>query len=140
MTVDDAAAAVVRFANGALGTIEATRYATGRKNYNRFEINGSLGSVAFDLERMNELELYLASDPPAVRGFRTILVTDPTHPYIKAWWPPGHIIGWEHVHRSIARGDGERHAGVSGFEDGVANQRVMDAIERAAESRAWVTV
>src|SRR5712692_3753203 len=84
VTVDDATATVVRFANGALGTIEATRLATGRKNYNRFEINGSLGSLAFDLERMNELELYLSSDPASVRGFHTVLVTDRDHhPYIK---------------------------------------------------------
>jgi predicted dehydrogenase len=145
VTVDDAAAAVVRFANGALGTIEATRYATGRKNHNRFEINGSLGSVAFDLERMNELELYLSSDPPAIRGFHRILATDPEHhPYIKAWWPPGHIIGWEHTFthtiydflEAIAAG-----TPVSpGFEDGVVNQRVMDAIERAAGARTWVKV
>jgi predicted dehydrogenase len=144
VTVDDAAAAVVRFANGALGTIEATRYATGRKNHNRFEINGSLGSVAFNLERMNELELYLASDPAAVRGFRTILVTDPAHPYIKAWWPPGHTIGWEHTFthtvydllQAMATGTSASPS----FEDGVATQRVMDAIERAAAARNWVTL
>ena len=88
VTVDDAATALVRFANGAMGTIEATRLAPGRKNYNRFEINGSRGSLAFDLERMNELELYLESDRPAVRGFRRVLVTEPKHPYMKAWWPP----------------------------------------------------
>jgi predicted dehydrogenase len=144
VTVDDAAAAVVRFANGALGTIEATRYATGRKNHNRFEINGSLGSVAFDLERINELDVYLTSDPPAVRGFRTILVTDPAHPYIKAWWPPGHVIGWEHTFthtvydllESIASGTPASPS----FEDGVKNQRVMDAIERASATRTWIEV
>ncbi len=97
MTVDDAAAALVRFANGAIGTIEATRMAPGRKNYNRFEINGSHGSLAFDLERMNELELYLESDPRRLRGFRRILVTESVHPFVKAWWPPGHIIGYEHT-------------------------------------------
>lgn len=144
VTVDDAAAAVVRFANGALGTIEATRYATGRKNYNRFEINGSLGSVAFNLERINELDVYLASDPPAVRGFRTILVTDPAHPYIKAWWPPGHVIGWEHTFTHTVYDLLEAiAAGVPAspsFEDGVANQRVMDAIERAAAAKTWITL
>src|SRR5262249_52946372 len=123
VTVDDAAAAVVRFDNGALGTIEATRMATGRRNYNRFEINGSLGSIAFNLERMNELELYESSDPVAVRGFHTILVTDREHPYIKAWWPPGHIIGYEHTFthtvydllESIAKGTPPS----PDFEDGV---------------------
>ena len=95
--MDDAATALVRFKNGAMGTIEATRMALGRKNHNRFEINGSLGSVAFDLERMNELEVYFESGSKATRGFRRILVTEPVHPYIKAWWPPGHIIGYEHT-------------------------------------------
>jgi predicted dehydrogenase len=144
VTVDDAAAAVVRFANGALGTIEATRYATGRKNFNRFEINGSLGSVAFNLERINELEVYLASDPPAVRGFRTILVTDPVHPYVKAWWPPGHVIGWEHTFThtifDLLQAMAEGTPVSPSFEDGVANQRVMDAIERAAAAKTWITL
>ena len=89
--------ALVRFENGAIGTIEATRLAPGRKNYNRFEINGSKGSVAFDLERMNELEVYLESDRRELRGFPPILVTESDHPFIKAWWPPGHIIGYEHT-------------------------------------------
>ena len=145
VSVDDAAAAVVRFAGGALGTIEVTRYAPGRKNHNRFEINGSLGSLAFNLERMNELELYLASDPGAVRGFRTILVTDREHhPYVKAWWPPGHIIGYEHTFthtvydllEAIAAGTPVAPS----FEDGLKNQRVVDAIERAAGARSWVAV
>src|SRR5580765_6979324 len=78
VTVDDASTTLVRFKNGAIGTIEATRMALGRKNYNRFEINGSLGSLAFDMERMDELEVYFESDPPNLRGFRTILVTEPT--------------------------------------------------------------
>src|SRR5215831_11035794 len=91
--VDDAALALVRFDHGAIGTIEGTRFATGRKNYNRFEINGSKGSLAFNLERMNELELY--AEEGADSGFRTILATDSHHPYIAAWWPPGHIIGYE---------------------------------------------
>jgi predicted dehydrogenase len=145
VTVDDASAAVVRFENGALGTIEATRLATGRKNYNRFEINGSLGSVAFNLERLNELELYLSSDPGSVRGFHDVLVTEGEHhPYLKAWWPPGHIIGYEHTFthtvydllEAIAAGTPPS----PGFEEGVRNQRVMDAIERAAATRSWVAV
>ena len=144
VTVDDAAAAVVRFANGALGTIEGTRLATGRKNYNRFEINGSKGSLAFDLERMNELEVYLTSDPVSTRGFRTVLVTEATHPYIASWWPPGHIIGYEHTFthtvydllEGIAKGRSPRPH----FEDGLRNQKVLAAWEKAARTRRWERV
>jgi predicted dehydrogenase len=144
VTVDDAATALVRFRNGAMGTIEATRMAPGRKNYNRFEINGSKGSVAFDLERMNELELYLESDNRRVRGFRRVLVTDATHPFMKAWWPPGHIIGYEHtfIHTvyDLLEGMADRRSPTPDFEDGVRNQRVLGAIEKAAATRRWVTV
>ncbi|HKA18962.1 MAG TPA: Gfo/Idh/MocA family oxidoreductase, partial [Blastocatellia bacterium] len=93
--VDDAAISLLKFENGAVGTIEASRSAPGHKNHLRFEINGSKGSVAFDLERMNELELYIEEGPNS--GFKTILATDPSHPYINAWWPRGHIIGYEHT-------------------------------------------
>ena len=144
VTVDDAAAAVVRFANGAMGTVEATRLAPGRKNFNRFEINGSRGSLAFDLERMNELEIYLESDRPAIRGFRRVLVTEARHPFVKAWWPPGHIIGYEHtfVHTvyDLLEGVADRRVPAPSFADGLQNQRVLDAIERAARTRRWVRV
>jgi predicted dehydrogenase len=144
VTVDDASTTLVRFRNGAIGTIEASRMALGRKNYNRFEINGSRGSLAFDLERMNELEVYFEADKPTVRGFRRILVTEHGHPYIKAWWPPGHIIGYEHTFthtvydllEAIADGKVPR----PNFEDGVKNQRVLGAIEKASEKRRWVTL
>ena len=144
VTVDDASTALVRFKNGAIGTIEASRMAPGRKNYNRFEINGSLGSVAFDLERMNELEVYFEKDKPLLRGFRRILVTEAGHPFIKGWWPPGHIIGYEHtfVHTVYdlleAMADGT--VPTPNFEDGVRNQRVLAAIEKAAGNRRWVTL
>jgi predicted dehydrogenase len=144
VTVDDASTTLVRFRSGAIGTIEASRMALGRKNYNRFEINGSLGSLAFDLERMNELEVYFEKDKPTVRGFRRILVTEAGHPYIKAWWPPGHIIGYEHtfVHTVYdlleAMADGK--VPQPNFEDGVRNQRLLAAIEKAATSRRWVTL
>ena len=145
VTVDDASAAVVRFANGALGTIEATRMAPGRKNYNRFEINGSLGSLAFDLERLNELQVFFRSDQGDTQGFRTVLATEAeVHPYVKAWWPAGHALGYEHtfVHtiydllEAIARGKSPR----PNFEDGVLNQQVLAAMERAARTRRWVRV
>ena len=96
VTVDDAAFMVVEFENGALGSFEASRFASGRKNFNYFEIYGSKGSLAFDLERMNELMYLDLDDPVDEQGFRTILVTNATHPYVAAWWPPGHIIGYEH--------------------------------------------
>lgn len=145
VTVDDAAASVVRFANGALGTIEATRFATGRKNYNRFEINGSKGSVAFNLERLNELDVFLSSDPGPVQGFHNVMVTEGAHhPYVKAWWPPGHIIGYEHTFThtvyDLMEGIADSKLPSPNFRDGVANQKVLDAIERAAKSKKWVTV
>jgi len=143
-TVDDAAAALVRFANGARGTIEGTRVASGRKNANRFEINGSRGSLAFDLERLNELQLFRSSDPGREQGFRTILATDPAHPYVKSWWPPGHLIGYEHTFthtvydllEGMARGRSPR----PDFEDGLRNQRVLAAWEKAATTRRWEKV
>ena len=140
--VDDAALALIRFENGAIGSIEGSRFAPGRKNYNRFEINGSRGSLVFDLERMNELELYEEDGPES--GFRTILATDPEHPYVEAWWPPGHILGYEHTFthtvvdfvRAIDAGSPVR----PDFEEGVRNQRVLEAIERSSDSRAWQSV
>ena len=140
--VDDAALSLVRFENGAVGSIEGTRFATGRKNYNRFEINGAEGSVAFDLERMNELELYIEEGPNS--GFRTVLATDASHPYISGWWPPGHIIGYEHTFThtvlDLLRAIDEGRVPRPNFEDGVRNQRVLDAVERSAGSRRWEAV
>jgi predicted dehydrogenase len=96
VTVEDASLMNVEFTSGAIGSFEATRFASGRKNRNTFEIYGSNGGVAFDLERMNELQYHSRFEPDYAQGFRTILVTDPSHPYIGNWWPPGHIIGYEH--------------------------------------------
>jgi len=140
--VDDAALSLVRFENGAVGSIEASRFATGRKNQNRFEINGSRGSIVFNLERMNELELYIDEGPES--GFRTIQVTGRKHPYMEGWWPPGHIIGYEHTFThtvlDLLRAIKDDRLPLPNFEDGVRNQSVMDAVERAAESRKWETV
>jgi predicted dehydrogenase len=144
VTVDDAAMALVRFERGAIGTIEATRMALGRKNHNRFEINGSRGSLAFDLERMNELELYLQDDGPEVRGFRRVLVTEPEHPYVRAWWPPGHILGYEHTFThtvfDLLEGMADGRSPSPNFEDGLRNQQVLAAIERSARTRRWTEV
>jgi len=140
--VDDAALALVQFKNGAIGSIEATRYATGRKNFNRFEINGSRGSLAFNLERMNELEFFLDEGPNS--GFRTIQVTDKTHPYLNAWWPPGHIIGYEHTFThtvfELLQAISEDRLPTPNFEDGVKNQRVLDAVERSSKTGSWQSV
>jgi predicted dehydrogenase len=125
-----------------MGTIEATRMAPGRKNHNRFEINGSKGSVAFDLERMNELDVYFESDRRGLRGFRTILATEAGHPFIKAWWPPGHAIGYEHTFThtvyDLLEAMADDRLPEPSFVDGVKNQRVLDAIEHAARDRTWV--
>ncbi|HKS42227.1 MAG TPA: Gfo/Idh/MocA family oxidoreductase [Blastocatellia bacterium] len=140
--VDDAAMSLVKFENGAVGTIEASRFAIGHKNHLRFEINGSKGSVSFDLERMNELELYIEEGPDS--GFKTILATDAKHPYIDAWWPPGHIIGYEHTFThtvlDLLKAIQEQKVPSPNFEDGVRNQRVLDAIERASSSQKWEAV
>jgi predicted dehydrogenase len=145
VTVDDAAISLVRFASGAIGTIEGTRMAPGRKNYNRFEVNGSRGSVAFDLERMNELEVFLRSDPGATQGFHRVMVTEPGHhPYMQAWWPPGHIIGYEHTFThtvyDLLEALARKKVPAPSFEDGLRNQLVLDAIERAARLKRWVRV
>ncbi len=141
VTVDDAAAFLARFENGAMGTFEATRLAPGRKNHNSFEINGSGGSLVFDLERMNELEVYFEDDPPGTKGFRTVMVTEPDHPYVGAWWPPGHILGYEHtfVHtvKDLLDGIAAGEDPPPTFEDGYRCQAVLDAVGRSLESGSW---
>jgi predicted dehydrogenase len=141
VTVDDAAAFLARFENGAMGTFEATRLAPGRRNHNSFEINGSRGSLAFDLERMNELSVYFEDDAPDVKGFRTVLVTEPDHPFMGAWWPPGHIIGYEHtfVHtiKDLLDGITAGKSPAPSFEDGYRCQAVLEAVQRSVESRSW---
>jgi len=140
--VDDAALSLVKFDNGAIGTIESSRMAPGNKNRNRFEINGSLGSLAFDLERLNELELYM--EDGANSGFKTIMVTDSTHPYMSAWYPPGHIIGYEHtfIHTvlDLLKAVDEQKLPTPNFEDGWRSQKVMEAIARASQTSSWETV
>ena len=140
VTVDDAAMFLAHFENGATGTFEATRLAAGRKNRNSFEINGSEGSLVFDLERMNELEVYFVEESETA-GFRRVVVTEPDHPYAGAWWPPGHIIGYEHtfVHavKDLLDGISVRKNPSPSFEDGYRCQAVLDAVERSARSGNW---
>lgn len=145
VTVDDAAVFVARLDGGALATYEASRFATGRKNALRVEINGSLGSVIFDLERLNELEFYDATRPSVEQGFSRILVTEGEHPYMSAWWPPGHIIGYEHSFTHEMRDFIEAVAtGVDptpSFADALQVQLVLDAVTRSAElGSSWAEV
>jgi predicted dehydrogenase len=144
VTVDDAALFLARLDGGAVGTFEATRFATGRKNGLRVEINGSRGSLAFDLERLNELELYEAEANGNEQGFTRILVTEGTHPYMSAWWPPGHIIGYEHSFTHQARDLIEAIATGTdpspSFEEAAQVQRVLDAVERSAKTGTWTEV
>ena len=141
VTVDDAAVFLARFTGGALGVFEATRFATGRKNAIRIEINGSRGSLAFDFEDMNVLELFDADEPDETSGFRRILVTEPGHPYVAAWWPPGHGLGYEHAftHQVVdlvtAIADGTDPSPT--FADGLRVQRVLAAVESSSETRQW---
>ncbi|MER6135148.1 Gfo/Idh/MocA family oxidoreductase [Streptomyces sp. NPDC001815] len=143
VTVDDAALFTGRFASGALASFEATRFATGRKNSLRIELNGEKGSLAFDLERLNELHYHDGTEPGTHAGFRRILVTEPDHPYLEAWWPPGHGLGYEHtfVHQArdlvhaIARGGQP----LPSFADGLQVQRVLAAVEESAEKNSVFT-
>lgn len=141
VTVDDATSYLARFDTGATGVFEATRLAPGRRNYNSFEINGSLGSVVFNLERLNELEVYFADDEADIQGFRTVNVTDPSHPYAGNWWPGGHILGWEHSHihtvRDLLEGIATGTNPAPSFEDGYKCQSVLDAVERSSVSGMW---
>lgn len=146
VTVDDTSLFIGRFKNGAVANLEATRFALGRKNNIVVEINGSKGSLYFDFEDMNRLKFFDNTQSADRQGFRDILVTQPggLHPYAGLWWPPGHIIGYEHsfVH---AIGDFV-NAVVDGksvqptFEDGLMNERVLEAVERSAQTRQWVKV
>ena len=140
VTVDDAYTAQVEFEGGAMGVFEASRYASGHKNSNVIEINGSEGAIRFDLERLNELDVYTGDS----RGFETVLVTNPDDPYADRWWPPGHTLGWEHtlVHENYeflsAVGSGASHS--PDFQAGLAVQRLLDAIERSDDRGGWVSV
>ncbi|GGJ02056.1 oxidoreductase [Alicyclobacillus cellulosilyticus] len=144
VTVDDATVFLARFANGAIGTFEATRFAPGHRCTHAFEINGSKGSVRFDFERMNELEVFFRDDDADVQGFRRILATDPPHAFADRWWPAGHGLGYEHtiVHEVVellaALRDGRQP--VPNFEDGLRCQAVLEAVERSIAERAWVKV
>ena len=141
--VDDAFESTVEFEGGAVGTLEASRFCRGRRNALSFEINGSKGSIAFDLERLNELQVHLVDSTPGThaQGFRQVLVTEADHPFLEWWWPQGHIIGWEHtfvheIHHLLSAIAGEREVRPYGadFEDGYRAAEVCDAIIRSSRS------
>lgn len=145
VAVDDVALFHGRFDDGVLGSFEASRFATGRKNALRIEISGELGAISFDLERLNELHVYDRTVPPERQGFARVIVTEPAHPYLEGWWPAGHMLGYEHgfshqvkdLVEAIA-GEGEPHPG---FAEGLQVQRVLAAVERsAADNSVWTRV
>ena len=144
VSTDDATSFLAVFQNGALGSFQATRLAPGRKNFLRLEIFGSKGSLGFNLERMNELEYFESGGDDLSQGYKNILVTDPSQPYIKAWWPPGHIIGWEHtfVHqiKELLDGIGNKKAVTPDFYDGLRCQQVLDAVVSSTTTSSWTKV
>ena len=144
VTVDDATLFLARFKSGALGCFEVTRFANGRRNGLRFEISGSKGSLLFELENMNELWFYSCEDPDGMQGFRRIQVSEATHPYIEAWWPPGHIIGYEHTFVHVVydfmKALDEDRMPTPNFVDGVECQRVLEAVEKSVKEERWVEV
>jgi predicted dehydrogenase len=144
VSTDDATSFLATFDNGAIGSFQATRLAPGRKNFLRLEIFGSTGSLGFNLERLNELEYFAGGDDPESQGYKNVLVTDASQPYVKAWWPPGHIIGWEHtfVHqvKEILDGIGNKKHVTPDFYDGLRCQQVLDAVVTSTTANTWTEI
>jgi predicted dehydrogenase len=142
--VDDVSIFMARFENGAVGVFEATRFAGGNRNGNRFEINGTKGSIRWDMEQMNTLQFYSADDEIGMQGFRSINCQEEIHPYAGAYWPPAHLIGYEHTFinllvelmNSIANGK----IPTPNFEDGLNNQIVLEAVQKSAQTGRWVSI
>lgn len=144
VTVDDATLFMAEFKNGALGSFEATRFANGHKNDMSFEINGSKGSLKFEFERMNELQYFNAEDEAGTQGFRLIQVTEAVHPYLEAWWPAGHVIGYEHtfVHElyEFIEAIAEDRLGTPNFYDGLKCTQILEAVDLSIAERQWINV
>jgi predicted dehydrogenase len=144
VSVDDATFFLVEFENGALGSFEATRFANGHRNGMSFEINGSKGSLRFEFERMNELQYYSSEDCEGTQGFRLIQVTEPIHPYASAWWPTGHVIGYEHtfVHElyEFVEAIAKDTKPVPDFYDGMKCSQILEAVDLSIAQRQWVEV
>ncbi len=143
VTVDDVTSFLARFENGATGTFEATRLAPGRKNYNHWEINGEKGSIVYNQERMNELEVYVTDDPAGLQGFHLVQATESEMPYMSAYWPVAHIIGYEHTFINMVKdfleAVGKGTEFTPSFYDGYRNQIVLDAVEKSAHAKAWAS-
>jgi predicted dehydrogenase len=145
--VDDAVTALLEFENGALGTIEATRFANGHRNGNMWEINAENGSIKFNLERLNELDVYWADGKKETLGFTNVLISEGYHPYWENWWPAGHMIGWEHtfVHEfhhffdAIVNNKDVAPYGAT-FVDGYRNNVICDAITESAQTGRMVDI
>lgn len=144
VTVDDATLFLARFKNGALGTFESSRFSRGNRAGNRFEINGEKGSLRWDMENLNNLQVYLEEDEPGLQGFRTINCTEEEHPFAQHYWPAGHIIGYEHTFINIVaelmKGIENGYSPEPNFVDGVRNQAVLEAVEQSVQERTWVEV
>lgn len=142
--IDDACAFLARFKNGALSTFESTRYARGRKNQNTFEVNGEMGSIYFDLEDAHQLQYFDHREDSVARGWRTILVTDADHPYMKNWWVPGCVIGYEHTFinalADFLKGLQDGVPARPNFRDALETQYVCDAVLKSADAQAWQNV
>jgi predicted dehydrogenase len=142
VTVDDAAWATLTLASGAIASVEVSRVATGQKNSLKLEIYGEKGSILFDLEHLNELSFLDATQPAREQGFRRILVNEPEHPYLGAWWPQGHIIGWEHTFtheiRDFLVAIGSETEPSPSFDDGLAVQRILAAVEESAAAKSSI--
>ncbi|GAX89650.1 Gfo/Idh/MocA family protein [Effusibacillus lacus] len=142
--VDDASAFLARFENGALGVFEVSRFCRGNRAGNRFEINGEKGSIRWDMENMNNLQVYFADDEPGLQGFRTINCTEVEHPFAGAYWPPAHIIGYEHTFINLMvemmNGIAKGRSPQPNFEDGVRNQAVLEAVEKSVQTGTWIKI
>jgi predicted dehydrogenase len=144
VTVDDDTNFLARFKNGSVGVFESSRFAGGRRNFNTFQVYGSKGSLAWNFERMNELEFFDRTQKSVNQGYKTILATEADHPYVGAWWPPGHLIGYEHtfvhvLYDFLSCLEEDRMPEPS-FRDGVKVQAVLDAVERSTKAGRWEKV
>lgn len=144
VTVDDASVFLAKFASGAIGTFEATRMATGRKNFNRIEINGSRGTLVWNFEDLNYLDYYSLDDAGPQQGFRRIMATEGAHPYVAAWWPPGHMLGYEHgfTHAvyDLVQCIAKNEPCVPDFRDGAQCVAVLEAVTNSVNSGKWQSV
>jgi predicted dehydrogenase len=142
--VDDAVLVLARFANGSIGSFEATRFATGCQNRNYFEVHGSRGAIRFNLEEMNRLEVFDGGDATAVQGSHSVLVTGPGHPYVSHFWPPGHIVGYEHTFiatlADFLECMAKDRAFHPNFDDGVEVQKLLQVVENSAQNKSWTSV